>query len=64
MIIPTFSSDLIFREAGMYGRTAGKDGIISAVREPNAEFHVCSAEGFREAPPDWQIRPNFSPAPI
>lgn len=34
-------SDLIFRKAGVYGRAAGKNGIISDVREPNAEFHIC-----------------------
>ncbi|XP_028347962.1 cytochrome P450 2U1 [Physeter macrocephalus] len=31
------------KEAGMYGRAAGKDGIIPDVREPNAEFHICFA---------------------
>lgn len=45
-IVSTFFSDLIFREARVYGRTAGKDGIISDVCEPNAEFHICFTEGF------------------
>lgn len=33
-------SHLIFRETGVYGRAAGKDGIIPDVCESNAEFHI------------------------
>lgn len=41
MVLTSFFSDLIFREAGVYGRTTGKDGIIPNVCEPNAEFRIC-----------------------
>lgn len=30
-----------FREAGVYGRAAGKDGTVPDVCEPDAEFHIC-----------------------
>lgn len=29
-----------FREAGVYGRAAGKDGTIPDICEPDAEFHI------------------------
>lgn len=34
-------SDLTCREAGVYGRAAGQDGVIPDVREPDADFHLC-----------------------
>lgn len=63
--IPNCSlSDLTFREAGVYGRAAGKDGVIPDVCEPDAEFHLCFTRGFQEAHHDWEIWFNLGPTPF
>lgn len=58
--ITLFLSDLTFREAGVYGRTAGKDGTLPNVRQPDAELHICSAQGLAEAHPDREVWSNLS----
>lgn len=60
----TVPSPLAFREAGVYGRAAGQDGIIPDVCEPPAEFHLCFTRGFREAHHDWEIWSNVGPTPF
>lgn len=48
----------------MYGRAAGKDGVVPDVREPDAELHLCPTRGLGEAHHDWKIRSDASPPSI